>query len=112
MEITLSEVGVVEINMIYKTLFFILIATASFSAILFSWHGCFMFLEVKLEKKLKANLLAPFSISGINKIPIKKRVTSPISFQYLNISISQYLNISISHRFQQSCFLGMGALCS
>jgi hypothetical protein len=33
-----------------------------FSAILFSWHGCFMFLEVKLEKKLKANLLAPFSI--------------------------------------------------
>ncbi|WP_139699192.1 hypothetical protein [bacterium endosymbiont of Bathymodiolus sp. 5 South] len=62
MEIALSEVGVVEINMIYKTLFFILIATASFSAILFSWHGCFMFLEVKLEKKLKANLLAPFSI--------------------------------------------------
>jgi hypothetical protein len=42
--------------------FFILIATGSFSAILFSWHGCFMFLEVKLEKKLKANLLAPFSI--------------------------------------------------
>jgi hypothetical protein len=42
MEIALSEVGVVEINMIYKTLFFILIATASFSAILFSVKNNFV----------------------------------------------------------------------
>ncbi|VVM22801.1 hypothetical protein BSPWISOXPB_2367 [uncultured Gammaproteobacteria bacterium] len=46
--------------MIYKTLFFILIATASFSAILFSWHGCFMFLEVKLEKKTKSEFVGTF----------------------------------------------------
>ncbi len=62
METVLSEIGVVEINTIYTTSFFILIVTGSFSAILFSWHACFMFLEIKLEKKLKANLLAPILI--------------------------------------------------
>ncbi|CAB5506004.1 hypothetical protein [Bathymodiolus thermophilus thioautotrophic gill symbiont] len=48
--------------MIYKTLFAILLAIGVISSLLSSWHIFFTFKEIKPEKKLKANLLAPFSM--------------------------------------------------